>query len=138
MEAIQAVMEASSEKMEATLRTSQDQRRGLEKVTVSGMQEKTESLINSNQSELEETIKQWVEGILVSVNQWTWSLYEGLTKKIEQTQSSLQAVTTSLNHIQVEAQRMKILVETMQHGLEARIAEVTQDFAQDFLNIVIC
>jgi hypothetical protein len=96
------------------------------KVTVSGIQEKMEAAINSIQSELEETIKQWVEDVLVSVDQGTWSLCEELIEKIEQTQSSLQAVTISLNHrVQVETQRIKILAETVQHGLEARIAEVT-------------
>jgi hypothetical protein len=57
------------------------------KATVSGIQEKMEVVLNSIQSELEETIKQWVEDILVSVDQWTWSLCEELIEKIEQTVS---------------------------------------------------
>jgi hypothetical protein len=137
---------AGREEMEAMLRTSQEHMRteiktgqGEMKATVSGIQEKMQAAINSIQSKLDEAFRLQVEDVLASVNQWIWNLCEELIDKIEQTQSGLQAVILSINHrVQVEEQTTKILVETMQHRLETRIADVLQDFAKGLLNIVTC
>jgi hypothetical protein len=53
-----------------------------------------EATINTIRSELEETIKNWVEYILASVNQQTQGLCEELNTKIEEMHLGLQ---TSLN-----------------------------------------
>jgi hypothetical protein len=55
------------------------------KVKVRPSQEMTEATINSILSELEETIKNWVEDVLVSVNQWNQDLCKELDAKIEET-----------------------------------------------------
>jgi hypothetical protein len=91
-------------------------------------------------SELEETIKNWVEDVLSSVNKRTQNLCEELNVKIEEMQLGLQAVMMSLiadtmkdihedldlriQGTQVEIETMKTLVETMWHGLKTRQGEV--------------
>lgn len=46
-------------------------------------QEKIEAAINSIQSKLKETIRDWVEDILSSVNQWTQVLHKECSVKTE-------------------------------------------------------
>jgi hypothetical protein len=53
------------------------------KATVRLNQEKIEVTINSIQSKLKETIRNWAEDILLSINQWTRGLHKECTVKIE-------------------------------------------------------
>jgi BMFP domain-containing protein YqiC len=64
---------------------------------LSASQEMMEAAINSIQSELEETIKNQMDNVLSSVNQWTQGIRKELNTKIEEMQLSLQTVMTSLN-----------------------------------------
>jgi hypothetical protein len=63
------------------------------------------------------------------------NLCEELNKKIEQMQSGLQTVMMSLNHriwgTQIEVQTKKVLMEKTHYGLEAKIAEVMDDFSME-------
>jgi hypothetical protein len=72
--------------MRVKIKTSQDEM----KATVRASQEKMEAPINSIESELEGAIKDRVENVLVSVDQWTHGLCEELNVKIEETQLGLQ------------------------------------------------
>jgi hypothetical protein len=63
---------------------------------IEGQTRKDGGMINPIQSKMEETIKNWVEDVLVSVDQWTQGLCEEVSAKIEETQLALQAVM-SLN-----------------------------------------
>jgi hypothetical protein len=51
--------------------------------------EKIEATINSIQFKLEETIKDWAEADLESVDQWNQGLCKELNMKIEETQLGL-------------------------------------------------
>jgi gas vesicle protein len=81
--------------MEATIKTGQERMRAEIKVG----QENMESAINSIWSKLQETIKNQVEEILSSVDQWTHSLHKELNVKIKEMQPDLQTVMTSIHFV---------------------------------------
>jgi translation elongation factor EF-G len=60
-------------------------------------QEKMEAAVHSIRSELEETVKHWVEDVLSCVNQKTQGFHKELIEKIDETQVTLQAVKTPLD-----------------------------------------
>jgi hypothetical protein len=102
-------------------------------------------------TELEETIKHWVEDILSCVNQETQGLRWELTKKIDETQVDFQAVKTSLYMwmkslqetladtrndlhkqlslmLQVKAQTMKAEIRINQERMETEIVATCLNF----------
>jgi hypothetical protein len=60
-------------------------------------QEKMEATIHSIWSKLEETIKHWVEDVLLCVNQKSQDLCKELTEKIDETQVDLQDLRSSVD-----------------------------------------
>jgi RNase adaptor protein for sRNA GlmZ degradation len=103
-------------------------------------QEKMEATVHSIRSEVEETIKHWVEDFLSCVDQKTQGLRKELTEKIGETQVDLQAIRMSIDMrtksfletitdtrehlheepglmIQEEAQMTKTLTDIMCRGL---------------------
>jgi hypothetical protein len=56
-----------------------------------------EAAICSIRSELEETIKHWLEDILSCVDQKTQGLHKELTKKFDKTHVDFQAIKTSID-----------------------------------------
>jgi hypothetical protein len=106
--------------MRAEIKASQEEMKGgLEemKATVWVSQENMEAAISSIQSKIGETIKNPVEDILSSVDQWTQGLCQEHNKKIEETQLDLQAEMKDLHkeldlrilQTQIDIQAIKIL-----------------------------
>lgn len=85
-------MEASQENLGANMEANQkinQEKMEARMDTVHLLQEKMEATINSIWSELEETIKNWLENDLASVDQLIQSLSEELVVKVEEMQLGL-------------------------------------------------
>jgi hypothetical protein len=86
-------IDAKEEEMKARVSATQHEM----EVTMKCSQEETDDAIYSIQSELEETIKHWLEDILACVDQRTQGLCKELKEKIDEMQVDLQAVKTSID-----------------------------------------
>jgi hypothetical protein len=108
-EEIKAKMNKNREKLKAVIRVGQKE-----------MKAATSFIL----AELEETMKHWVPNVLVSLDRRTLGLQEEINGKITKTQSDLQE---ELQHktqgTQVEREATNNLVESMRHGLEAKIGK---------------
>jgi hypothetical protein len=91
---IKAVLErvkAGQENLDAMIKRSQEETSTMVMANVENM----EAMINSILPKLEDTIKNWPEDMVLSVDQWTQGLCKEFYVKIVEMQLGLQAITIS-------------------------------------------